>query len=66
MFYVKKIFDNYNFEFWDGAANRMDNATQEQKEQVFRRLVEVFTGETPTETEVNDYVWFECDDIFEE
>ena len=28
-------------------------------------LEEIFSGEIPTETEVNDFLWFERDDIYE-
>ena len=57
-------FDAYIFTFWSGAADRWDNATDEQREQVVDRLEEYFCDETPTETQINDIVWFECDDIF--
>ena len=60
--------DNF---FWSGAKDRWDDATDDQKERVWDRVWEVFVinevdGSLPTETEVNDFVWFECDDIFNE
>lgn len=53
-----------NFKFWAGAKHRMDDATDEQREEVFQRIVEYTISETWTETEINDFVWFDCDDIF--
>ncbi len=54
-----------NFEFWAGAQDRMNDATSEQREQVFERIAEkIECNEDVTETDINDLVWFECDDIF--
>lgn len=54
-----------NFEFWAGARDRMNDATNEQREQVFERIVEELEhNEDATETDINNLVWFECDDIF--
>lgn len=68
--YYRKEFDFDEFNFWSGARDRIESATEEQKEQVKQRIKETFfysAEETePTETEINDFVWFECDDIFEE
>lgn len=59
-------FDIYTFPFWSGARDRMLSATPEQREAVAERLESWFTeGDIPTETEINDIVWFECDDIFD-
>ena len=53
------------FEFWAGARERMNDATDDQREQVFERITEEFEcNEDVTETDINDLVWFECDDIF--
>ena len=43
----------------------MNDATDDQREQVFERITEEFEcNEDVTETDINDLVWFECDDIF--
>ena len=68
MFY-KVEFDINKFEFWAGAKDRIDNATDEQIEKVEERIKEYFDGcedieNIPSETTINDIVWFECDDIF--
>ena len=64
--YYKVEFDINKFEFWSGAKDRMNDATEEQIKQVEERIEEYFdcTGEIPTDTQINDIVWFECDDIF--
>ena len=54
-----------SFEFWAGARDRMNDATNDQREQVFERIAEMLEyDEDVTETYINDLVWFECDDIF--
>lgn len=57
--------DPQDFKFWGGAEDRMDGATEDQRQQVFERLAMLMDeGADWSETEVNDFVWFECDDIF--
>lgn len=68
MFY-KVEFDINNFDFWAGAKDRIENATEEQIEKVEERIKEYFEDcedieNIPSETTINDIVWFECDDIF--
>lgn len=62
--YYKTNFDFDSFEFWSGAKTRMNDATEEQRDAVKERLEEVFDGEIPTDGQINDFVWFGCDDIF--
>lgn len=57
-------FDDLGDFFWSGARHRWNDATEEQKKRVWDRLNEWFSDEIPSETEINDVVWFECDDIF--
>ena len=61
---IKLEIDPEEFEFWGDAKARMDNATEEQRQLVFARLEEMFVDEIPTYGEVNDFVWFKCNDIF--
>ena len=63
---IENTFDINTFDFWSGAADRMNDATDEQKRQVEQRILDYFDdGETvPTDTQINDLVWFDCDDIF--
>lgn len=64
---VKRELDFYDLDsfFWSGAKDRWNDATDDQKELVWDRIQDIFMGEIPTETEINDFVWFECDDIFD-
>ena len=66
--YVKReiSFDDLERFFRSGAKQRWEGATDDQKERVWDLIQEVFMDEIPTETEVNDFVWFDCDDIFNE
>lgn len=62
-------FDDLDEFLWSGAKQRWDDATNDQKERVWERIVDYFIDDipsVPSETEVNDLVWFECDDIFNE
>lgn len=48
----------------------MNQATDEQRHEVFDRIEELAelaaeSGQPLTETDINDYVWFECDDVFD-
>ena len=52
---------------WSGAVNTLNTISKHDKEDEFMQyLEEVFSGDIPTETEVNDFIWFEDDAIFEE
>ena len=56
------ISDLDNF-FWSGAKRNWNNATDAQKERVWDYLEMTFADDMPTDTEVNDIVWFEWDSI---
>ena len=63
--------DPHDFSFWSGAADRMEHATDEQRHEVFDRIEELAeiaaeSGQPLTYTYINNYVWFECDDVFDE
>lgn len=63
--------DPHDFSFWSGAADRMEHATNEQRHEIYDRIEELAelaaeSGQPLTDTEINDYVWFECDDVFNE
>lgn len=61
---IESIIEHLNNELWSGAKDRIESATEEQKERVADNLREWFFGGLVTDTQINDYVWFECDDIF--
>jgi hypothetical protein len=61
-----KEFDVDTFEFWSGAEDTVKTIRENDKMEEFGEHIEmVFDGMTPTETEINDYVWFQSDEIFE-
>ena len=67
---IKKEYNNfYEIEemVWAGAVDTLNSIVEADKEDEFMQLLEgVFMdSETPTETEVNDFIWFETDFIFE-
>ena len=61
-YYIEQEADE--FEFWGGALERMNEATPEQQREIFERLEEYFRDGEYSQTDINDFVWFECDDIF--
>lgn len=51
---------------WSGAVDTMQRIEDEQKQDSLMALLnEVFFEEQPDITDVNDYLWFESDDIYE-
>lgn len=60
----KADFNVQEFKFWSGAYDRVKDLTCAQKEQL-GRYIETMLGEdgmrTPTNGEINEFVWFECD-----
>ena len=51
---------------WSGAVDTLNTISKHDKEDEFMQyLEEVFSDDIPTETEVNDFLWFEDDAIFE-
>ena len=66
-----KIMKEYDFEelykdSWSGAINTLDTIMKNDMEnELMEHLESVFSDQIPTETEVNDYLWFESDYIYE-
>jgi hypothetical protein len=66
--YIKK---DYGFEdlmdnSWSGAVDTLEQVeASNMEEELMELLEEIFGDSTPTETEVNDYLWFNSDEIFE-
>lgn len=52
---------------WSGAVYTLDDIERAGKEEEFMELLEetFACGNTPTETDVNDFIWFERDFIYE-
>lgn len=62
---VYKEVESYNdFDFWSGARDTVKYLTSDEIEQIFSMLEEIYP-EGMTETEVNDFFWFEDDTIAE-
>lgn len=65
--YYKQVFDINEFEFWGGG---LDTFTELQNyvtlEQIQYHIENHFSEEIPTDTDINDYLWFERDEIFSE
>ena len=66
-----KIMKEYDFEelykdSWSGAIDTLNIISKNDMEnEIMEHLEEIFSDQIPTETEVNDYLWFESDYIFE-
>ena len=66
-----KIMKEYDFEelykdSWSGAINTLDTIMENDMEnELMEHLEDIFSDQIPTETEVNDYLWFESDYIYE-
>ena len=61
-YYIEQ--DASEFEFWGDALNRMNEATVDQQKEIFERLEEYFNNGEYSQTDINDFVWFDCDDVF--
>lgn len=68
MWFKKEIdIDDLDDFFWSGARDRWNDATDDQKKEVWNRIQEwadCRENDLLSDTEINDLVWFECDDIF--
>ena len=61
-----QVEDNiHNFPFWSGAKDTIAELTVDEMNSLEQLIEEVFDngGELPTDTEINDFVWFERDTI---
>ena len=58
-------FDIDKFGFWSGALDTIEDIRKAGLlTELAEHLEEVFADTTPTDTEINDYVWFERDEIY--
>ena len=66
--YIKRDYD-FNELFqnsWSGAIDSLKEIEKNDKENELMEFLEVvFSESVPTETEVNDFLWFESDEIYE-
>ena len=67
--YVKIEMDDFRTlknNSWSGALDTLKDIEEADKEdELMYLLEEIFTDIIPTETEVNDFLWFERDYIYE-
>ena len=55
------------FHFWSGAKDIIEDIKKAKKMDELQTLIEdYFADQTPTKTQVNDFVWFQRDFIFEQ
>ena len=59
-------FDELTDLLWGGARDRWVAASDEQRDQVWSLLCDIFSDKIPDLTTINDIIWFDCDDIFNE
>ena len=50
---------------WSGAVDTLETVMEHGKEDELMDLMEEVFQETPTETEVNDFLWFDTEYIFD-
>ena len=67
--YVKIEMDDFRTlknNSWSGALDTLKDIEEADKEdELMYLLEEIFADTTPTEAEVNDFLWFERDYIYE-
>ena len=66
--YIKKEYDFADLKnnSWSGAVNTLKTIEEAGKEEELMSLLEdLFCEETPEETKVNDFLWFDTDYIYE-
>ena len=57
--------DLNRFEAWRGAVDTKNRIIEEGKAEAFNSLVEDIFPDGCTETEMNDFLWFDDEQIFE-
>lgn len=59
-------FEDLKNNCWSGAITTLTKIEEEGKEEeLMNHLEDIFYDSTPTMTELNDYLWFEDEGIFE-
>lgn len=66
--YIKK---DYSFsdllkDSWSGATQVLEEiARQDREDEAMGIIEDTFCGEVPTDTQVNDFIWFDLADMME-
>lgn len=64
--YYKTEFDLYNFPAWSGGHDTLETLKEKNLvDEVQATIEEIYCEESPTDTEINDFLWFERDTIAE-
>ena len=59
-------FQDLKNQCWSGAIDTLEIIEEHEKEDLFMSILEeIYQEEIPTMTEINDFLWFQDDDIFE-
>ena len=59
-------FEDLKRNCWSGALNTLSTIEEEGKEEeLMNHLEDIFYDSTPTMTDLNDYLWFESNYIYE-
>lgn len=66
MFKVQKEISLTEFEAWGGAVSRLEEIIKYDVVDEATDYIIAILGDTFTETELNDFLWFEIDALFEE
>ena len=65
MEYITEINSMNNFDAWSGAKDTLQTIREHNKINDLEYMIQdMFCDRTPTETEINDFLWFESDYIF--
>lgn len=59
-------FDDLKENSWSGAIYTLKTIEKNEKEEELMQLLEDTFADVPTDTEVNDFLWFDDDFIFKE
>lgn len=61
----KTDFNIYKFSFWSGAEDRIkDIKALGLMDELQNYIEQLFYDKIPSATDINDFVWFDCDDEF--
>lgn len=59
-------FSVYDFQFWSGAKDTVNTVSEHGKMDELQNIIECrFTDCNPSATDINDFVWFCSDEIYD-
>ena len=62
---VTEIWDIEEFEAWSGGKDTLNEVIEEGKARELQELIEDMCYDTWTDTELNDFLWFDREYIYE-